>query len=479
MGVLPRRTAGREAMGPAGLLLTLVEVLSVTATVASTTVRPPAPRFALGHPSSSHSRWWPVPGMAAPHESDKKEEREARSGSQAAGILTRAVPSWSAAVTLWLNPQPPGAAAGAPTGPARTSPAPAAMDTNLDDEEDPPVSFPPTPEWTPGRASRWSGGGDSPERADLGAEGRPAPGAGPARNGRSQRVDHGDTDAPPVDSDAPGWRLMDVTRCGLSRGAVSDRIVGGVVAALGQFPWLARIGYNLEGVPRRVYRCAGAVITHFHVLTAAHCVKNLPDNFEFAGVRLGEWDTATDPDCQNTVCAPPVYDVDPESVIVHQDYNNPRFANDIALVKLAQKINFNGWVAPVCVPYGELLSRSYEWERTEVAGWGIYDIGLQRSSQELRTVHLPVVSNSICHALYRNQANITKRQLCAGGELGFDACSGDSGGPLLKVEAYNGGPRYFIVGIVSFGSKRCGLTPTPGVYTRVSYYVDWILDNIG
>lgn len=36
----------------------------------------------------------------------------------------------------------------------------------------------------------------------------------------------------------------------------------------------------VEGVPRRVYRCAGAVITHFHVLTAAHCVKNLPENFE-------------------------------------------------------------------------------------------------------------------------------------------------------------------------------------------------------
>lgn len=66
---------------------------------------------------------------------------------------------------------------------------------------------------------------------------------------------------------------------------------------------------------------------------------------------------------------------------------------------------------------------------------------LQKSSQELRTVHLPVVSNSICHALYRNQANITIKQMCAGGEIGFDACSGDSGGPLLKVEAYNGGPR--------------------------------------
>lgn len=69
---------------------------------------------------------------------------------------------------------------------------------------------------------------------------------------------------------------------------------------------------------------------------------------------------------------------------------------------------------------------------------------LQRSSQELRMVHLPVVSNSICHGLYRNVADITKRQMCAGGEIGFDACSGDSGGPLVKVEAYSGVPRYVL-----------------------------------
>lgn len=33
-------------------------------------------------------------------------------------------------------------------------------------------------------------------------------------------------------------------------------------------------------------------------------------------------------------------------------------------------------------------------------------------------------------------------------------------------------------GIVSYGSKRCGTGGYPGVYTRVSYFMDWILDNI-
>lgn len=40
------------------------------------------------------------------------------------------------------------------------------------------------------------------------------------------------------------------------------------------------------------------------------------------------------------------------------------------------------------------------------------------------------------------------------------------------------GPRYFLYGIVSFGSKRCGETPTPGIYTNIKHYITWILENL-
>lgn len=42
----------------------------------------------------------------------------------------------------------------------------------------------------------------------------------------------------------PNWHLVNTKKCGLSKGPLADRIVGGFVAALGQYPWLARIGYN-------------------------------------------------------------------------------------------------------------------------------------------------------------------------------------------------------------------------------------------
>ena len=67
-------------------------------------------------------------------------------------------------------------------------------------------------------------------------------------------------------------------------------------------------------------------------------------------------------------------------------------------------------------------------------------------------------------------------QLCAGGELGKDSCNGDSGGGLFSdlLDGTDGKPRQWqVVGIVSFGSSRCG-DGKPGVYTRVSQYTQWI-----
>lgn len=39
-------------------------------------------------------------------------------------------------------------------------------------------------------------------------------------------------------------------------------------------------------------------------------------------------------------------------------------------------------------------------------------------------------------------------------------------------------PRYTLLGLVSFGPRTCGVANFPGVYTRVSSYIDWILETI-
>ena len=63
--------------------------------------------------------------------------------------------------------------------------------------------------------------------------------------------------------------------------------------------------------------------------------------------------------------------------------------------------------------------------------------------------------------------------LCAGYEEtgGKDSCQGDSGGPLVDKETKEQ------IGVVSFG-QGCAEPGYPGVYTQVSYFIDWINETI-
>lgn len=89
----------------------------------------------------------------------------------------------------------------------------------------------------------------------------------------------------------------------------------------------------------------------------------------------------------------------------------------------------------------------------------------------LQEVDLFVVSNADCKRLH--QFDIYDTNLCAGIEEGGKGqCSGDSGGPLTLVNGWQ-------VGIVSWSMKPCTIAPYPGVYTKVSHYIDWIEGKIG
>lgn len=97
----------------------------------------------------------------------------------------------------------------------------------------------------------------------------------------------------------------------------------------------------------------------------------------------------------------------------------------------------------------------------------------------LQTVKLPIVDMDRCVMAFRSYTDVSgNEQMCVGGVPGEDSCGGDSGGPLMKVESLNGPPKYYFIGIVSFGTKSCGASKTPAVYSRVATYTTWILNNI-
>uniref|UniRef100_A0A8C0B7N9 Transmembrane serine protease 4 n=1 Tax=Buteo japonicus TaxID=224669 RepID=A0A8C0B7N9_9AVES len=91
-----------------------------------------------------------------------------------------------------------------------------------------------------------------------------------------------------------------------------------------------------------------------------------------------------------------------------------------------------------------------------------------RVPSTLQQAEVKLIDAESCNlAAYHGE--VTEKMLCAGlPQGGVDTCQGDSGGPLLYS-----GRHWQVVGIVSWG-QGCGTPSTPGVYTSVRAYLNWI-----
>ncbi|XP_065340210.1 phenoloxidase-activating enzyme 1-like [Cloeon dipterum] len=275
----------------------------------------------------------------------------------------------------------------------------------------------------------------------------------------------------------PKIHLLPFDLCGVS---TADRIVNGKKAALNQLPWMARLGYETRF--GESYRCGGSVLSKRYVLTAAHCMTKLPNGLKLISVLLGELNANQEIDCDflnPTVCNPPPQSFRVAEAIPHPQYSPTTVQNDIGIIRLDRDADLTtDAVRPICLPIGNIQFKDLNRVKAfTVAGWGTTEQG--SSSQELLYADVPPVSNQLCKDAYVRQAQIIDSQICAGGQS-QDSCDGDSGGPLMVPDAVHGdpAPRSVQVGIVSFGPVRCGTKDMPGVYTRVGYYVSWILENM-
>lgn len=275
---------------------------------------------------------------------------------------------------------------------------------------------------------------------------------------------------------------------------METRIVGGQNASIGQYPWLVNLGYKQNNRGDNLFKCGGTLIGSRHVLTAAHCVIQLPRGFELSVVRVGEHDLSKDIDCGDNggFCAPPPQDFQVEAVIPHESYGKPAsFQNDIAIIKLSRDVLINEVVSPICLPYNNdddnyLTNRininEDEFEiDTVVAGWGATNKVGRDPASVLQYLQVNVTDSGQCKDIYAERGGVlTENQICAGGQKGKDSCVGDSGSGLMRsfVDPDTTISRYQLIGVVSFGPRLCGTEGVPGVYTRVNSYIPWILDTV-
>ncbi|KAL1447513.1 hypothetical protein WDU94_005691 [Cyamophila willieti] len=204
--------------------------------------------------------------------------------------------------------------------------------------------------------------------------------------------------------------------------------------------------------------------------------------FMKSSVRLGEWNSSTDPDCQDGICAPPYQDIKVVEVIRHEFYTTD-LNKDIALLRLESPANMSSFVRPVCLPYGAAMTKDFTSEDILVAGWGslldnnnIYNSSTPTILQGLKQ---KVLDDSICRENYGNNIN-PENVFCVGGIIGYSICFGDSGGPLTWKGSFEAdvSDRNYLLGVASFAPNPCGDSKIPSGFVRITFFMKWILDHM-
>ncbi|XP_069057773.1 serine protease 27-like [Pleurodeles waltl] len=232
----------------------------------------------------------------------------------------------------------------------------------------------------------------------------------------------------------------------------------------GEWPWQVSILAN------GIHVCGGTLISEKWVVSAAQCFLYI--SLSTITVVLGTNELY-------------YWSPSPDTSRVSRIITNPKYSGgdasmgDISLLELQTPMTYTDTILPICLPGAvKFLTGMNCW----VTGWGNLQISLPSTYQQtLQEFELPLIDAHNCDAIYhtlipvgRNVTIIPNTAMCTGPKRGAtNSCPGDAGGPLV-CQFEN---TWVLAGIASF-SSGCVHPKRPAIYTLVSAYTEWIVQNV-
>ncbi|XP_026280254.2 trypsin I-P1-like isoform X2 [Frankliniella occidentalis] len=238
---------------------------------------------------------------------------------------------------------------------------------------------------------------------------------------------------------------------------------GAVAVKVGEIPYQASI--RLYSPEANQHKCGGAIISPWHILTAARCISYaspLAPESVFVVVGAVKRSSLDEGDVDTVVRKV-------AHIARHPDFSSRDQRNDLALLTLSVALPMHKMdrVAQIPLPVGDIQVRVGT--TCVVSGWGNNTGQTLIESDALLTAEVPFIGRDLCAMMYE-PTQLPAGVICTAHQKGgAGACVGDPGGPLVC----NG----FLAGTVSWGSG-CGSSARPTVYTSLADHVAWVRDRM-
>ncbi|XP_011499634.1 PREDICTED: chymotrypsin-1-like isoform X2 [Ceratosolen solmsi marchali] len=234
------------------------------------------------------------------------------------------------------------------------------------------------------------------------------------------------------------------------------RIIGGQNTDTTDFPYQAL----LKRISNDQLICGAAIISHFHIITTAHCVDKNIDSHDNIKIIVGNFNSSS-------YTGITYY---PNKIFIHTEYTgnlNPfnTIQNDIAIIQIKGYMEFSKFISKIKLATENIIDGNIG----VFVGWGSTYFPNIVHSVFLQKIWVTIINNKKCQDVY---PGIYADQFCGIQHRGIGPCFGDGGGPLISVGK--------LVGLISL-SNPCA-EGIPDVYTSIYYhlkFIKFILYNVG